>query len=271
MAWTAYKTWSAVMLTFAELNTYIRDNGNILKTSINDSGRLKTPAGGLLTIATGVITPTTNYHTLETESGAATDTLSEITPGSNVVSGHLLKLRVANAARAITIEHNAGGAANPILCPGGRDLILDSQYQTIEFTLGAGGNWTVSDLFRRPYQNIGGFCQPTAGGTKYVALNGSEAETNEASVRIPISFPGFIRNLELVLDLAPGAGYTYALTLRSDGVSKSVACSVADTAKEDSDTNEYEFAAGEDLCWLVTLSGSAANCRGHWQAEIEPL
>ncbi len=38
MAWTTPKTWTAVVVTVADLNTHVRDNLNILKTWIGNDG-----------------------------------------------------------------------------------------------------------------------------------------------------------------------------------------------------------------------------------------
>jgi len=44
MAWTSpNKTWTAAVVTVADMNTYIRDQLDVLKTSINDNGTLKAP------------------------------------------------------------------------------------------------------------------------------------------------------------------------------------------------------------------------------------
>jgi hypothetical protein len=40
VAFTTFKTWTAVLVTAPDLNEQIRDNGNILKTSILDDGHL---------------------------------------------------------------------------------------------------------------------------------------------------------------------------------------------------------------------------------------
>lgn len=46
MAWTTPRTWVAgELVTATMLNTHIRDNENLLKTSINDDGTLKQPPG----------------------------------------------------------------------------------------------------------------------------------------------------------------------------------------------------------------------------------
>jgi hypothetical protein len=42
-AWTTPKTWTATVVTVVDLNTHIRDNLNVLKTSIDDAGHLIWP------------------------------------------------------------------------------------------------------------------------------------------------------------------------------------------------------------------------------------
>ena len=41
MAWTSPKTWTATVVSVADLNAHIRDNETILKTSINDDGTIR--------------------------------------------------------------------------------------------------------------------------------------------------------------------------------------------------------------------------------------
>ena len=101
-AWTTPKTWSAAVLTSADMNTYVRDNQNFLKTSVNDSGAISFVDATELTISSGVVTVTGNYHSLDGE-GDSNDDLDTITAGTNVVAGHLLVLRSVNDARDITI------------------------------------------------------------------------------------------------------------------------------------------------------------------------
>jgi hypothetical protein len=52
MAWTAPKTWTATVLPASELNTYVRDNENVLKISIDDNGHIYDPV---------ILTKTANY------------------------------------------------------------------------------------------------------------------------------------------------------------------------------------------------------------------
>ena len=84
----------------------------------NASGYLNFAAQTALTIASGVITFTQNWHRVDTEGSAATDDLDTINTG---VDGHLLILRPASDARTVVIRHNAGN----ILCQGENNIILD--------------------------------------------------------------------------------------------------------------------------------------------------
>ncbi len=44
MSWTNPKTWTAAVLSSIDFNTHIRDNLNVLKTSVDDSGHLRLPS-----------------------------------------------------------------------------------------------------------------------------------------------------------------------------------------------------------------------------------
>ena len=72
--WTTPNTWTAAVLTVADMNTYLRDNQNYLKTHI------ALEAAGALTIVTGAVTITQGYHKIAGE-GAVDDNLDTITGG----------------------------------------------------------------------------------------------------------------------------------------------------------------------------------------------
>lgn len=69
-----------------------------------------------LTIASGAITATLNYHTVDTEGDAASDDLDSIAGGT---VGQILVLRPANDARTVVVKHSSS-----IVCPYGRDISL---------------------------------------------------------------------------------------------------------------------------------------------------
>lgn len=80
MAWTLPKTWTAVVVTVADLNTHIRDNLNILKTSINDDGTVKT--------CVGKTTATVDYTNSTVHTGVGVFTV----PGNTLGTGNVIRM-----------------------------------------------------------------------------------------------------------------------------------------------------------------------------------
>jgi hypothetical protein len=93
-----------------------------LAHSINDAGFLEFDAPTELTISSGAVTVTQNYHTIDTESDAASDNLSTINGGTD---GMVLVFRAANDARTVVIKHDDGN----IYCNTGADISLDTLYK----------------------------------------------------------------------------------------------------------------------------------------------
>ena len=121
--WTAPKTWSAVALPFAELNTYVRDNENYLKTHI------ALEAAGSLIIAAGAVTVTQAYHKIAGE-GAANDNLDTISGGSE---GMVIILR-ANG-NVITLRDGIGNL--DLDC----NIILAADTDHVALVYGSDTNW----------------------------------------------------------------------------------------------------------------------------------
>ena len=80
--------------------------------------------GSALSIASGSITITNCSHTIDTESGAATDDLDTISGG---IDGNVLLLRAQNSARTVVVKHGTGN----IQLDGGVDFSLDDVQDTI--------------------------------------------------------------------------------------------------------------------------------------------
>jgi hypothetical protein len=75
------------------------------------------------TIASGVISQTQSFHTVDTEADAASDDLDTITPSLGVCE--LLILRAANSARTVTLKDGTGN----LKLAG--DMVLDNEEDTI--------------------------------------------------------------------------------------------------------------------------------------------
>ena len=85
------------------------------------------------TIATGVITITAGYHTVDTEGDAATDDLDTISGGR---TGDLLVIVPANAARTIVAKHGTGN----LNLAAGVDFTMDEDDDFLQLLL-IGATW----------------------------------------------------------------------------------------------------------------------------------
>jgi hypothetical protein len=83
------------------------------------SGGINAGSPSELTVATGAITVTGNFHTVDTESDAASDDLDTINGGT---AGDVLYLQAENSGRDVTVTHNVGN----VLLPGGVGVTLST-------------------------------------------------------------------------------------------------------------------------------------------------
>jgi hypothetical protein len=97
-----------------------------LAQSLDGLGNLDFKAIAALTISGGSVTPTQNWHVIDTEGSGAADDLDTIA-ATNVTDGFILFLRQANDARDVTIKHDTGN----IKCPGGVDITLADTTQVV--------------------------------------------------------------------------------------------------------------------------------------------
>lgn len=79
-------------------------------------------AESTLTIAAGVVTPTSGLHSIDTEAAAATDDLDTLAQ-TNLQDGQFVTISLANAARLVRVRHNIGGAGK-VLLKGGSHFTL---------------------------------------------------------------------------------------------------------------------------------------------------
>lgn len=111
--------WYSLFLSTVNLdgdNAFSGDNSHSGAETF--TGTILTPDDGELTIATGVITATGAYHTVDTEGDAASDDLETITAGDD---GQLLRLRIEDDARNVVIKTTGN-----IVTPYGDDVTLDT-------------------------------------------------------------------------------------------------------------------------------------------------
>ena len=104
--------------------------------AVNDSGHLSPVNATALTIATGAVTVTQNYHTVDTEAAAETDDLDTITAGTNIRAGSLLWLRTVADSRNVRLT-----AAGNIDIPAA--FVLDTTRQLVPL-LYTGTAWLLA-------------------------------------------------------------------------------------------------------------------------------
>jgi len=98
----------------------------------------------------------------------------------------------------------------------------------------------------------------------YHSLGDNVRSTTEAYVRNVIPTPGAIKKL-YVLSPAPGAGKSRTFTLRKNGSSQTVTCTVADAATTANDTaNSVSVAAGDVVSLTTTPTGTPADVYLTW-------
>ena len=98
-----------------------------LLQSLAPDGDLDFAASTELTIATGAVTVTQNWHTVDTEADAASDDLDTINGGAD---GYVLILHPNNDTRTVVLRHNVGN----ILCVGNANLTLDDAHDIVILT-----------------------------------------------------------------------------------------------------------------------------------------
>lgn len=129
-----------------------------LAQAFGDAGNLEFAGATTLTISSGAVTVTQNYHLITTEGGAASDALDTISGGAD---GMVVFLRTSDSTKDVTINHDTGN----ILCGGSSNLTLATNYDlaimiydgtlskwvalalTASGALGAANTWTENNYF----------------------------------------------------------------------------------------------------------------------------
>lgn len=175
MAWTSAKTFVAnTILTASDLNTYLRDNTDYLKKNIGWGSAVE------LTIATGAITKTQSYHTIDTEGDASTDDLDTI---SGMSDGDIICVRAEHADRTVILKNGTG---NLIL---GGDIHLDNVGKYVAL-ISDGTNLYLLNTSRDVTFMVNAFQYPAPGTDWTPQLEGAHLASSKASKKIwiPLSF-----------------------------------------------------------------------------------
>ena len=121
--------WNSLAYTHtpwvSDINAIGYDLFNLGKLNFNDAT--------VLTIASGAITITQSYHSVDTEAAAATDDLDTINGGT---VGDLIYLKAADGAHTVVLKYGTGN----IVTPNASDYSLDDANKAVAL-LFDGTNW----------------------------------------------------------------------------------------------------------------------------------
>ena len=111
-----------------EIGTDVAGSQPDLKTrlarSLDGNGNINMNDSTSLTISSGALTVTQNFHRVDTEASAASDDLDTINGGTD---GMILYIRPANDARTVVVKHNTGN----IYSISADDVTLDDEYDIL--------------------------------------------------------------------------------------------------------------------------------------------
>lgn len=200
-----------------DLWEFTADGTNYIPVAGGDAGEL--------TIASGAVTAIGGYHTIDTESDAASDDLDTINGG---VDGYRLLIQAENGARDVVIKHNTGNIYNP----SGVNITLDDQYKSAQLVYSAAlSKWVVlsstSTSFPKGYIN-GGVPAYTSAATITLPA-GLRVRSSDNTADIEVSSPlvvSLAASGALGLDTGSEASstwyYVYLIKKSSDGTVSAV-------------------------------------------------
>lgn len=116
--------------------------------------------------------------------------------------------------------------------------------------------------------------QTSATGERYGAPVGGTAsawDLTESNTYHIWAYAGTFRKIRVKLDAAPGAGKSYVVGIRINGVNSALSTTIADTDTTGYDSaTDVAVAAGDTVSVRTTPSGTPALVRVSWEFEFEP-
>ena len=109
-------------------------NWSLAGYDLADLGTLNFDDATTLTIASGAVTKTQSYHSIDTEGAAATDDLDTINGGT---AGDLIYLKAADGTHTVVLKHGTGN----IVTPDGNDYSLDDANKAVALIYDSAGTW----------------------------------------------------------------------------------------------------------------------------------
>jgi len=118
-----------------------------------------------------------------------------------------------------------------------------------------------------------GGCGTLAGpATDYVGMFGAACENTEAASQLAMPAAGTLQELHATMAAAPGVGNSVTFTIRKNGSSTSVACTISGTSTSCADSvNAVGFAIGDLISvQIIDTVGGVANINYGWTSQFIP-
>ena len=118
-----------------------------------------------------------------------------------------------------------------------------------------------------------GGCGTLAGpATDWVGMFGAACESTEAEAQLPMPATGTIQELHATMSSAPGTGNSVTFTIRKNGTSTAVACTVSGSATSCADSvNAVGFGTGDLISVQINdTAGVVANIDYGWTSQFVP-
>ena len=111
-----------------------------------------------------------------------------------------------------------------------------------------------------------------SGATDYVGMFGANCAANEAQSQLAMPANGTVQELHATLAAAPGASNSVTFTIRKNGISTPVTCTISGTGTSCADSvNAVGFTTGDLISVQVVQSaGVAANVVFGWTSQFVP-
>jgi hypothetical protein len=110
---------------------------------------------------------------------------------------------------------------------------------------------------------------PNTANNNFLIPWGTTTNATETNANVPLP-AGTARNLVVSLTAGPGTGQSATLTIRKNGVSTALACSVSGTGTTCTDTaDSVTFSAGDLLSILYNETGAAASSRIRFSFQFD--
>ena len=165
-----------------------------------------------LTIASGAITATQGYHTIDTESDAATDDLDTITVAGG--EGDVLVIRPESSARTVVVKHGTGN----VQCVGGDDITLDDDYDFALCVRKDASNWMAFSAGTTGGGSSSDCCLVTTAKTaNYTAAAGDLVVCDTSAGAFSVTFPAAPSADDKIGVYVESGSFTLAVTIQGNG------------------------------------------------------